>query len=409
MALTVSEYLYKRMVPKSKDVHMNFGDLEVLHAQIAQKDTSSAQLLQVEAKIDLAAQATTIRWFNVSGEGVRAEESYASAIVRYEDPASWQSEWDRVAHLVNGRIQALSEMAARGTANKLSKNMTYNLFKNVVDYTDKYRGMQTVVLDQLEAYADITLVPERHGVWHTPPHWIDSVFHIGGLVMNGSDASNTKDFFYVTPGWDSCRLAKTLEPGASYRSYVKMFPTEEANMYAGDVYVLQNDVVVGMMGQMKFRRVPRLLMDKFFSAPAAPKKGTGAAKAPRPAVPVPAPVAAAPKEAPAPKPAHVPVQQPEPETSAPEAPKPAAAPAAAPVADDNSVITNSLKLIARETGLDIDELTDEASFIELGVDSLMSLVLSEKFRSELQLEVKSSLFLECPNIGELKAWLEEYC
>jgi asperthecin polyketide synthase len=54
-------------------------------------------------------------------------------------------------------------------------------------------------------------------------------------------------------------------------------------------------------------------------------------------------------------------------------------------------------------------LTDDTSFVELGVDSLMSLVLSEKFRSDLQLEVKSSLFIECPSIGDLKGWLEEYC
>jgi asperthecin polyketide synthase len=73
------------------------------------------------------------------------------------------------------------------------------------------------------------------------------------------------------------------------------------------------------------------------------------------------------------------------------------------------VIDDCLKLIAREAGLEPDQLTDDASFVELGVDSLMSLVLSEKFRTELQLEVKSSLFLEYTRIGELRGWLEQYC
>lgn len=49
----------------------------------------------------------------------------------------------------------------------------------------------------------------------------------------------------------------------------------------------------------------------------------------------------------------------------------------------------------------MEALHDEASFIELGVDSLMSLVLFEKFKSELQLDVKSELFFECPNLGAL--------
>ncbi|KAL9040654.1 MAG: hypothetical protein Q9214_004397, partial [Letrouitia sp. 1 TL-2023] len=73
------------------------------------------------------------------------------------------------------------------------------------------------------------------------------------------------------------------------------------------------------------------------------------------------------------------------------------------------VVNDCLRLIARETGLELGELGDNITFVEIGVDSLMSLVLSEKFRNELQLEVKSSLFIECPSIGELKEWLEQYC
>lgn len=402
---------------------MNVTNMEVLHAQVAQKTLSSAQLLQLEANIDLFAQATTVHWYNISEDGIRSEDSFASATVRFEDPAAWQTEWDRVTHLVNGRIEALSRMAADCAANKLSKNMAYTLFKNVVDYADKYRGMQSVVLSEHEAYADIILEPERHGTWHTPPHWIDSVFHLAGLIMNGSDASNTKDFFYVTPGWSSFRMARPLKPGAGYRSYVKMFPTKEPNMSAGDIYVLQDDAVVGMMGQIKFRRVPRLLMDQFFSPPDMKKKSSTGERAPKPVAPNSTPAVTASRETLAPKTAAVlqktnieapamPASGPDEKTPRPaaEATKSAATEAAAPaITEANSVIADCLRLIARETGLEADELTDDASFVELGVDSLMSLVLSEKFRTELQLEVKSSLFLECPSIRELKGWLEQYC
>ena len=393
---------------------MNVTDVEVLHAQVAQKVTSSAQLLLLEANIDLSAQDMTIRWYNVSEDGSRSADPFASATVRFEDPAAWQTEWDRVTHLVTGRIEALSRMAADGTANKLSKNMTCNLFKNVVDYADKYRGMQTVVLNEYEAYADIILVPERHGTWHTPPHWIDSVFHLAGLIMNGSDASNTKDFFYVTPGWSNCRMVK-LKPGASYRSYIKMFPTKEANMYSGDVYVMQDDFIVGMMGEMKFRKVPRLLMDQFFSPPDMKKNSTGEA-ASKAVAPNSSPILSVSKESLAPKSLAVPLKS-NAEVSGERSPESAPAitesaskdAAATPVIEEaNSVTVDCLKLIARETGLEADELTDDASFVELGVDSLMSLVLAEKFRNELQLEVKSSLFIECQSIAELKGWLEQY-
>lgn len=176
LALTVGEYLYKRMLPKTKQVCMNVTDMEVLHAQVARKGTNSAQLVQLEARLDLFAQAMTMHWYNISEDGIRSEDFSASATVRFEDPAVWQTEWGRVTHLVKGRIEALSRMVAEGAANKLSKNMAYTMFKNVVDYADRYRGMQSVVLNEYEAYADIKLVPERHGAWHTPPHWVDSVF-----------------------------------------------------------------------------------------------------------------------------------------------------------------------------------------------------------------------------------------
>lgn len=170
MALTLGEYLYKRLVPDAKEVHMNVTNMGAVHAQIVQKDKSKAQLLQMEAEIDLAVQATTIHWYNLSEDGLRSEECFASATVLYEDPAAWQTEWRRVTHLLNDRIEALSRMAADGTANKLSKGMAYTLFGNIVEYKEIYRGMQSVVLNQYEAFADITLNPDRHGTWHTPPH-----------------------------------------------------------------------------------------------------------------------------------------------------------------------------------------------------------------------------------------------
>lgn len=228
----------KKMVPKAKHVHMNVFNLEVFHAQVAHKDRSIAQLLQMEANIDLPGQQTKIHFYNVDNQGVRSQNAYATVIVKYESLEAWQAEWKRMKHLVTGRIEALDSLAAVGTANTVCRNMAYTLFKNVVDYADRYRGMRSITRNEYEAFADVSLDRDRHGTWNTPPHWIDSIFHLGGFIMNGSDASNTRDFFYVTPGWGSARLALPLDPGKSYRSYVKMSPMAESNMYLGDVYVM---------------------------------------------------------------------------------------------------------------------------------------------------------------------------
>lgn len=421
MALTVGEYLYKRLVPAATGtVSMNVCDMVVEHAQVVMSSREGAQLLQVEADMILDDLTTTVRWYNLDDAGNRSEESYATATVRYEDHDEWAAEFSRISWLVDSRIGALTAMVPVGSASRLGRGLAYTLFENVVSYSDKYRGMHSVVIHGLEAYADVILAPERHGTWHTPPHWIDSLFHVGGLVMNGSDASDNKDYFYVTNGWTSCRMARPAIAGGSYQSYVRMAPASESNMFSGDVYVLQDGAVVGMMGGMRFRRVNRILMGKFFSPPDVAVGGRGA-KATSSGTVASAPVKS--KATPR-KPKtnlvsakhSVQVERPaveQAEEAAEDDGKKEAE--AAPVSKDDTnvgemaagIVGGALKLIAKETGLDVSDLADEATFVELGVDSLTSLVLAEKFKQELSIEVKSSLFLECLNVRDLKGWIEQ--
>lgn len=428
MALTVGEYLYRRLVPGTETVHMNLCDVEVLHAQVASPNKNSTQPLALEAHLELPTRHMSLAWFNVDATtGQRSSEAFATGAIQFpERPDPWRTEWNRMTHLVLGRIEALERMAVENQASQLSKPLAYALFKNVVDYADRYRGMDRVVIHDHEAFADITLTDDRHGTWHTPPHWIDSVSHLAGLVMNGSDASNTRDYFYVTPGCQSFRLLEPLKPGACYRNYVRMFPLpDESHMYAGDLYILRENQIVGMVGQLKFRKVPRLLMDRFFSPQAAAKQAVStAAAASVPANTAPtAPSTVKPtrislpahqEQLPHSPPSSLSAGSSEPSINGaitPEEKEPVAVNAhgTSSIPEVGGVAGKCLELIAHETGLGVTELTADATFVQLGVDSLMSLVLSEKLRSELGLEIKSSLFLECPTVGNLTGWLEQYC
>ncbi len=246
------------------------------------------------------------------------------------------------------------------------------------------------------------LTREKGGTWTVPPFFIDSVAHLAGFVMNVSDAVDTKADFCVTPGWESMRFAEALVEGGRYTSYVKMIPTgEDPSVYLGDVYVLREGRIVGLVGGIKFRRYPRLLLDRFFSPPDEVK---GQAVA--------APVVAKEKIEAAFKPALVPLAVAAAPTTPTPVPAPASAPAptpsAAPAVDTESTAIKALLLVANEAGLELDDLDDDASFPSLGIDSLMSLVVAEKFREELGITVGGSLFLEYPTVGDLKAWLLEY-
>lgn len=307
--------------------------------------------------------------------------------------------------------------------------MAYTLFaSNLVDYAEKYRGMQSIVMHELEGFADVQLTTKESGVWTVPPYFIDSVAHLAGFIMNCSDVMDTQNNYCVTPGWKSMRFAKPLVPGAKYRSYVKMIPTvEDSTIYLGDVYIMQDDAIMGLVGGIQFRRYPRILLSRFFSAPDKMAAIEGKPKAAASQATVPAraaPKAATPEPKPAlsrhdsgfggedeqkkPPPANLPTTAPALPTDATLAATNAGAPSVESAAVSGSITAKALLLISKEAALEISDLEDDASFAELGVDSLMSLVIAEKLRTELDVKVGGSLFLDYPTIGDLRQWLDEY-
>ncbi|KFA70942.1 hypothetical protein S40288_10229 [Stachybotrys chartarum IBT 40288] len=416
MAFTVGRYLHNLAFPKEKDIHMNLANMEIFHAQVAGSPKDGPQLIQLEATLDLACRHIVIFLYNVSNDGCRSADHYGSCQIQFEDPATWKREWKRLTHLVTQRIQTLDGLATQGTsASRISRNMAYTLFKNVVAYADHYRGMQSVVLHGHEAFADITLHADEHGVWHTPPHWTDSLCHLGGLVLNGSDSSNTDEFFYVTPGWESFRLSKPPQAGASYRSYVQMTQTEEdPKIWKGDVYILQDGIIIGVMAQMMFRQINRVLLDRFFSpskdnavAPKQVRPATTATKATtvatiQAASNSPPPVISATRDIKS-------VEAPSAATSieAPPPAEPLLGGTDQDLGEDNPAVVGAINLIANETGIDVAELIDGTTFVQIGIDSLMTLVLIEKFKAQLSMDIKSSLFIEFETIGQFKEWLKE--
>ena len=159
-----------------------------------------------------------------------------------------------------------------------------------------------------------------------------------------------------------------------------------------------------MVGGIQFRRYPRILLSRFFSPPDSTVARTFAEIAPA-AAPT---VVATPQMsthatvltttsalAKMPKSAPVTVRT-----------LPVVIPPVTSVAD--SISAKAVAMIAAEAGLGPDDLSDEVGFADIGVDSLMSLVISEKFRQDLSITVGGSLFLEYPTVGALRGWLEEY-
>ena len=79
-----------------------------------------------------------------------------------------------------------------------------------------------------------------------------------------------------------------------------------------------------------------------------------------------------------------------------------------PTQSGASAFQEALAIISDVTGIAEEELTDEAVFADIGVDSLMSLMLTSRLRDELELEIEDNTFwARFHTVGDLKDFFSD--
>ncbi|KAJ4291070.1 polyketide synthase [Kalmusia sp. IMI 367209] len=396
-AMTVADYLYKQLRPNLPTPGLNVCHMEVTKGLVPQYPPPPAgQHLQIEATADLETKQVEIKYRTVPADGSKILAEHAFGTVKYEDANAWKEEWARTQFMVQTQIDILMQKLQTGAAHKVLRGMAYKLFKALVNYADNYRGMEEVILDgkTTEATAAVHFqTTAADGEFLCSPYWIDSLAHLSGFIVNASDHLDSDNSVYISHGWGSIRISKTLSPEKKYRSYVRM-QSAPGNVSVGDVYILEDGEVIGMVTGLKFQNIPRRALNIMMPPPGTAKAiSTPAAKATpikaATSVPAPAKVQSAPIKSAA---------KPNAKSKVVKAPKPSA----------NSISSRVMKIIAEETDVDMSELVEEAAFENLGVDSLMSLTISAKFREDLDIEISSTLFTDYPTVGEMKKFFLQF-
>ncbi|KIV92850.1 hypothetical protein PV10_04114 [Exophiala mesophila] len=399
IALTLVDYGVNILKPGHK-VHANIGSMENPNVLLLKNPkVPESQIFTINMKIDLDANKADFRIYTVNG---KKEITHAQSVLTFEDPNVWKAEWAKTSYLIQSRIDLLKHKMENGEADKVSNKMAYKLFSALVDYSETYRGMQSVVFDgpEFEATSNIRFkASPNDGDFFFNPYLIDSACHLSGFTVNAT--VNPQDECYISHGWSNLRFLEPLKYDKPYHAYVKMQPVPGGKMRQGDVYIFnENKEVVGVGGGIRFQCIPRKLMSVLVPAPkssGAVTNGTSAPAAAKAVSPVSAPVAHAPTPVAAPAP------------KAPKAKKPAKAPKvkapSPPKASSGSLVTKAFDIIAKEIDVDQSELNDDIQWADMGVDSLMSLTISGKFREDLDLEVESTLFTDYASVGELRKHL----
>ena len=214
-----------------------------------------SQLFRASATVDWTAQRAVIQFYSVNSEG-RKTVDHAKCVVRYGNRNTWLEEWKRNAYMVKACIEKLVKGVNDGQSHKLKRGMAYKLFSALVQYDQKYRGMEEVILDsaQLEATGRVKFqATEKDGSFYCSPYWIDCLGHLSGFVMNANDAVDSKTQVYVNHGWESMRCSGKFSPDKTYQTYVKM-QLVGGTMFAGDVYIFDENSIVAVFQGVKVSR-----------------------------------------------------------------------------------------------------------------------------------------------------------
>ena len=372
----------------STNVNLNCGDMEVVKPLIVKEHSKDVQFLQVSCTVDLRKHIALLRYASVDVQG-KEILLHATCTVTFEDGSDWLAGWDPSAYLIHGRFETLNDRLTKDKADRVSRRLAYKMISALVESDEIYQGMENVVLDSANFEATSRVIfqtEEKHGNFFCSPFWIDSLCHISGFVLNGSDAVDSKKFVYISHGWKSMRFARPLLRTTQYRSYVKMQPAAN-NIMSGDAYILEGNTIIGVVGGLKFQRIARTMLDTLLP----PEQSSGS-------TPITGGQVSTIHDALPPSTANTPSKALDNKKTTTHRQldilrSPPSILALEAFTLRRDIATTAIDIISQETGRPLSELHDDCLFADLGVDSLLSLQISGKFREMLNIALDLNLFV----------------
>lgn len=376
----------QRSLP-TENIGMNICRMRIDKPLLSNPSLSS-QLFRISAEALWSDNSVKISIYSINDKGVKTL-THVNCVVQITAARTWGNDWKRNAYLILSRIKQLRQSVEHGDAHRLKRRLVYRLFANIVEYSPDYQGMDEVVMDtsELEAVSTVRFQVDERGFYFNP-QWIDSLGGVAGFIMNGNESPHPQAEVFINHGWDEFKMISTFEVGKSYHAYNRM-QLVEGTLYAGDTYIFDGDKIVALIEGIKVRGFHPLRMSKhpnIFKFLGVPRRVLDGLRPPgnssqsKPAQQ---------------KPETKPNTRTEAKSRSTREPPPLPSP-------NGGIWLSMLAILAEEVGVGVGELKPEIEFVELGLDSLLSLTITGRFSDELNLDLPSSVFVDCPTVKEFQ-------
>ncbi|KAK4122076.1 ketoacyl-synt-domain-containing protein [Parathielavia appendiculata] len=374
IALTLGTYLQQQRRQRANDMGnlVDVSDMTISKALILRAGADK-QPLQAHAEVDWSSQSATVKF--MSFDSKQKLQEHARCLVHFDkDRKALQQALQANTASVKQKMQALRDGIAAETTARFNRPMVYRAIRPLARFHDDYRAIDEIVLNSktLEASSRLSFGSvKRGGNFHTHPAIIDALTQSCGFTMNCNDNTDLDNEVFMNHGWGSLQLFEEMDFDKVYTTYTRMEEGKD-KLWHGDVIIFDGDKVAAYFGQIAIQGVPRRVLKVILSIESGVKSSQKQQAAPAKAN-----------------------QQEHPSIRA----------GRVPAANGN--FAKALAIIAEESGLAVADLEAEGVvFSDVGIDSLLGLTISARFKEELDLDLDfNALFYEYPTVGHLKVFL----
>jgi iterative type I PKS product template protein len=397
MAFTAAKYIYTKAKPGKSVPAMSLWALEITHPLVVPV-SNPEQVVDVTAKKSGVADWLVNVSFT-SRDGSSFDE-HGGCQVRFDQTNDLKNQFSRTLHLVKKRKVVLISSAAAGLSHRLLKPIVYKLFSTVIDYGDKYQGLEEVFLDSgyTDAAARVKLGPSTGtGNFTYNPYWTDAIVHLAGFILNGN-VTKPNDVAYISAGFETLHFFEELSEDKSYTSYVCMQAMEKKGVFVGDVYVFEDEQLVCLCAGVFFQEMTKRVLNAIF------RKGSESAVQG---------ITSRSRVANTKRTSgehinemHRKEQTSSSETSHTSESAPGLSTSSSQTSldgqEDLDVADTLLAIVALECGVDIKDMEPSTMFSDMGVDSLMSIAIISAVKERMDLDLPATFFNDQLTVADVR-------